>query len=57
MFEIPRNDLRFSEEQEAKLLALRGTLNASIRDGGAHGDDDVTLALDEEEALLAKDGC
>ena len=44
------------EERDAKLQALRATLNASIQAGGAHSDSDVTLALDEEEAALAQDG-
>jgi antitoxin ParD1/3/4 len=45
--------LPLKEERDAKLQALRATLDASIGAGGAHGDSDITLALDEEEAVLA----
>ena len=54
--EVLRDALRLMEERDAKLQALRATLNASIQAGGAHSDSDVTLALDEEEAALAQDG-
>lgn len=54
--EVLRDALRLMEDRDAKLQALRSTLTASIRAGGAHSDEDVTLALDEEEAALARDG-
>ena len=54
--EVLRDALRLMEERDAKLQALRATLNASIQASGAHSDSDVTLALDEEEAALAQDG-
>ena len=54
--EVLRDALRLMEERDAKLQALRATLNASIRSGGAHSDDDITLALDQEEAALAREG-
>jgi len=54
--EVMRDALRLMEERETRLQALRATLDASIRAGGAHGDEDITLALDEEEALLAQEG-
>lgn len=54
--EVIRDALRLMEERDAKLQALRATLDASIRDGGAHSDGDITTALDEEEALLAQEG-
>ena len=54
--EVLRDALRLMEDRDAKLQALRATLNASIGAGGAHSDADVTRALDEEEAALAQDG-
>ena len=54
--EVLRDALRLMEERDAKLRALRATLDASIGAGGAHSDDDIGQALDEEEAALAKDG-
>jgi antitoxin ParD1/3/4 len=54
--EVLRDALRLMEERDVQLQALRATLEASIRAGGAHSDEDVTLALDEEEAALARDG-
>lgn len=54
--EVLRDALRLMEDRDAKLQALRATLNASIRAGGAHSDGDVTRALDEEEAALAQEG-
>jgi len=39
--EVVREGLRLVEEREAKLQALRDTLNASIERGGAHSDEDV----------------
>jgi antitoxin ParD1/3/4 len=54
--EVLRDALRLMEERDAKLQALRATLDASIRRGGAHSDDEVSRALDEEEAVLTKEG-
>ena len=54
--EVLRDALRLMEERDTKLQALRMTLNASIRAGGAHSDADVARALDEEEAALAREG-
>lgn len=39
--EIVREGLRLVEEREAKLQALRETLDASIARGGAHSDEAV----------------
>ena len=39
--EIVREGLRLVEEREAKLQALRDTLNASIARGGAYSDEEV----------------
>ncbi|MCW3847847.1 type II toxin-antitoxin system ParD family antitoxin [Sphingomonas sp. LB-2] len=39
--EVVREGLRLVEEREARLQALRDTLNASIETGGARTDDQV----------------
>ena len=44
--EIVREGLRLVEEREAKLQALRNTLDASITRGGAHGDEAVGRHID-----------
>ena len=44
--EVVREGLRLVEEREAKLAALRDTLNASIERGGAHDDGDVGADID-----------
>ena len=54
--EVLRDALRLMEARDTKLQALRATLDASIRAGGAHSDDDIGRALDAEEALLADEG-
>ncbi len=54
--EVVRDALRLMEERDAKLQALRATLNMSISAGGAHSDSAITLVLDEEEAALAQEG-
>ena len=43
--EVVREGLRLVEEREAKLAALRETLNASVEQGGAHSADDVRAHL------------
>lgn len=43
--EVVREGLRLVEEREAKLAALRETLNASIERGGAHTSEDVQEAM------------
>jgi antitoxin ParD1/3/4 len=43
--EVVREGLRLVEEREAKLVALRQTLEASIARGGSHTDDDVDEAI------------
>jgi antitoxin ParD1/3/4 len=51
--EVVREGLRLVEEREAKLAALRETLNAAIARGGAHSDqavgEHVDAALDSWE--------
>lgn len=54
--EVLRDALRMMEERDTRLQALRATLNASIQAGGQHSDEDITAALDAEEADLARDG-
>ena len=44
--EMVREGLRLVEEREAKLEALRQTLNASILRGGAHSDQAVGRRID-----------
>jgi antitoxin ParD1/3/4 len=44
--EVVREGLRLVEEREAKLLALRQTVEAAISRGGSHSEDDVKRALD-----------
>jgi antitoxin ParD1/3/4 len=54
--EVVREGLRLVEEREAKMQALRDTLNASIAEGGRGSDDDLDAALDAKAAELAKAG-
>jgi antitoxin ParD1/3/4 len=54
--EVVREGLRLVEEREAKLQALRETLNASIAEGGGHSDEDIGAALDDEAKALTKAG-
>jgi antitoxin ParD1/3/4 len=52
--EVVREGLRLVEEREAKLQALRDTLNASIARCGRLDDADVNAALDDRAAQLSK---
>jgi antitoxin ParD1/3/4 len=54
--EVVREGLRLVEEREAKLMALRETLNVSIAKGGQNTDDDLARALDAKESERAKAG-
>lgn len=54
--EVVREGLRLVEEREARLAALRETLNASIEAGGDVSEDDLDAALDAEAGKLAKEG-
>ena len=54
--EVVREGLRLVEEREAKLVALRETLDTSIKRGGSLSDDDITKALDAKSVQLAKSG-
>lgn len=50
--EVVREGLRLVEEREAKLAALRETIEASIARGGDHSNGDVSAALDTETRIL-----
>lgn len=52
--EVVREGLRLVEEREAKLIALRETLNASIAQGGEHDADDVRAHLRAVEEELVR---
>lgn len=54
--EVMREGLRLVEEREAKLKALRETLDASIARGGGNSDDDVQRKLDATADELRKQG-
>jgi antitoxin ParD1/3/4 len=50
--EVVREGLRLVEEREAKLTALRATLDASIAQGEEITDDELDAALDAKSAEL-----
>lgn len=54
--EVVREGLRLVEEREAKLMALRETLNASIAAGGDVNDDELDAALATEAKNLTREG-
>jgi len=54
--EVVREGLRLVEEREAKLRALKQTLDASIAEGGICTDDDLDEAIAAKAAELAKEG-
>jgi len=54
--EVVREGLRLVEEREARLRALRDTLNASIAEGGTSTDEELGAFLDAKAADLAKAG-
>jgi antitoxin ParD1/3/4 len=54
--EVVREGLRLVEEREAKLRALRDTLDASIAEGGGGTDDDLRISLEAKAAELVKAG-
>jgi antitoxin ParD1/3/4 len=54
--EVVREGLRLVEEREAKLQALRATLDASIAAGGVASDAEIDDALEAKAAQLAKEG-
>lgn len=54
--EVVREGLRLVEEREAKLVALRETIESSISRGGDNSDDEVAAALEIKTAQLVKAG-
>ena len=54
--EVVREGLRLVEEREAKLLALRATLNASIAQGGDVTDDELEADIAARSAELRAKG-
>ncbi len=54
--EVVREGLRLVEEREAKLTALRQTIEASIAEGGARSQDEVSAALSAKAQVLANEG-
>ena len=54
--EVVREGLRLVEEREAKLQALRDTLNAAIAEGGCITDEELEASLEAEAAELEKEG-
>ncbi|HLO75567.1 MAG TPA: type II toxin-antitoxin system ParD family antitoxin [Magnetospirillum sp.] len=54
--EVVREGLRLVEEREAKLNALRATLEASLAAGGEVGEDELDAAIAARSAELARKG-
>lgn len=54
--EVVREGLRLVEEREAKLQALRDTLNASIEEGGEVTPEELRASLDRTMQELAAEG-
>ncbi len=54
--EVVREGLRLVEEREAKLLALRATLDASIARGGEVSDAELDAAVAARSAELRSQG-
>ncbi|BBU62546.1 hypothetical protein MSC49_24810 [Methylosinus sp. C49] len=54
--EVMREGLRLVEEREAKLKALRETIEASLAEGGEHSSKDVAAHLDRRAAELKARG-
>ena len=54
--EVVREGLRLVEEREARLRALRDTLNASIAEGGHATDAELGAALEAKAAELVRAG-
>lgn len=54
--EVVREGLRLVEEREAKLTALRQTIEASIAEGGARSQEEVSTTLSARAQALANEG-
>lgn len=53
--EVVREGLRLVEEREARLAALRETLDRAISEGGEHSDEEVAASLEAEAEILARE--
>lgn len=54
--EVVREGLRLVEEREARLAALRATVEASIAAGGEVSNEELDASLDATGAQLAREG-
>jgi antitoxin ParD1/3/4 len=54
--EVMREGLRLVEEREARLRALRETIQSAIDEGGEHSAEDVAAYLDQKSAELKARG-
>ncbi|MGB8279210.1 MAG: type II toxin-antitoxin system ParD family antitoxin [Methylovirgula sp.] len=54
--EVMQEGLRLVQEREAKLKALRDTIEASIAEGGENTDEDVSAFLDQKYKELKARG-
>jgi antitoxin ParD1/3/4 len=54
--EVVREGLRLVEEREAKLKALRQTIEASVAEGGNLNQEEVSAALTAKAQALAGEG-
>jgi antitoxin ParD1/3/4 len=54
--EVVREGLRLVEEREAKLAALRQTIETSIAEDGERSPDEVSAALSAKARALANEG-
>lgn len=54
--EVVREGLRLVEEREAKLKALRKTIQAAIADGDGVGEEEMDRLLDTEQERLRAEG-
>ncbi len=54
--EVVKEGRRLIEAREAKLQALRETLNASVAEGGVFTDEDLDSALEDKARELKKSG-
>ena len=54
--EVVREGLRLVEEREAKLIALRETLDASIARGGANSPEDIEASIEQVAEELRREG-
>jgi antitoxin ParD1/3/4 len=54
--EVVNEGLRLAEARDAKLAALRETIQASLAEGGSFTDEEVGQAIEERAAELARQG-